>query len=296
MIDRELFDNGHVVSSAAREFVAEILSLQDWVDCFLIDALAAYREKPAGERGRQAFVNLLFVHLYHLFEQQLARIAGYLRKNGSYNFRDARDLLQVVFETCNVDVTFLKSWREIHQLRLIANTVKHSDANDSRLLKKLRPELFDPPGGLAVFRDVRLSNPTIAALAGLHFYPSLQEYSYKARSVIEFWNEVSKAVSDGNRPKSLRTAVMEKRERILEVAAKHGASNVRVFGSVARGTAGPNSDVDFLVELAPGTSFSAEEHLTRELEELLERRVDLATQETLKPRIRDRALREAIPL
>ena len=50
------------------------------------------------------------------------------------------------------------------------------------------------------------------------------------------------------------TLVREKRSDILQIAARHGASNVRVFGSVARGEAGPGSDLDLLVSLAPGAA------------------------------------------
>jgi predicted nucleotidyltransferase len=87
-----------------------------------------------------------------------------------------------------------------------------------------------------------------------------------------------------------------RREEILRIAAKHGAYNVRVFGSVARGEAGPESDVDVLVDLELGRSLLDHAALMLELEELLGCKVDVATERGLRARIRDRVLREAVPL
>ena len=87
-----------------------------------------------------------------------------------------------------------------------------------------------------------------------------------------------------------------KREEILEIAARHGARNVRVFGSVARGEATPESDLDFLVELEPGRSLLDHVALLQDLESLLGRKVDLVEPEALHWYIRDRILQEAIPL
>lgn len=86
------------------------------------------------------------------------------------------------------------------------------------------------------------------------------------------------------------------REEILRIAARHGASDVRVFGSVARGEAGEESDVDFLVELDQGRSLLDHAALKVELEELLGRPVDVATVRGLKPRVREHILAEAVPL
>ena len=87
-----------------------------------------------------------------------------------------------------------------------------------------------------------------------------------------------------------------KREEILRIARAHGARNLRVFGSAARGDANENSDVDFLVEFEPGTSLLQHGALIAELEELLGRRVDVAPEKTLHERVRERVLREAVPL
>jgi predicted nucleotidyltransferase len=83
------------------------------------------------------------------------------------------------------------------------------------------------------------------------------------------------------------------REEILATARKHGAYNVRVFGSVARGEARPDSDIDFLVSLEAGRSLMDLARLLRELQSLLGRNVDVVTEAGLRPRIRPQVLREA---
>ena len=88
-----------------------------------------------------------------------------------------------------------------------------------------------------------------------------------------------------------------RRGEILAVVEKHGASDVRVFGSVARGEATEASDVDLLVQ-QDWTQLSSwgGMGLIVELEDLLGCKVDVATEDELKPRIKARILREAIPL
>jgi len=88
----------------------------------------------------------------------------------------------------------------------------------------------------------------------------------------------------------------DKREEILLLAASHGARNVRVFGSVARGDARPDSDVDFLIAAGPDCSSWFPGGLLVDLEKLLGRKVDLVTEKGLHWYIRDRVLREAVPL
>ena len=84
-----------------------------------------------------------------------------------------------------------------------------------------------------------------------------------------------------------------KRGEILRIAAKHGARNVRVFGSVARGEARPDSDVDFLVNMEPGRTLFDMGGLLMDLRDLLGVNVDVVTEHGLKQRIRDRVLKEA---
>ncbi len=97
-------------------------------------------------------------------------------------------------------------------------------------------------------------------------------------------------------PVDMRELLESKRDEILRIAQSHGARNVRVFGSVARGEAAETSDVDFLVEFEPGTSLLQHGAMIAELEELLGRKVDVAPEKMLKERVKDRILREAIPL
>ena len=87
--------------------------------------------------------------------------------------------------------------------------------------------------------------------------------------------------------------ISSRREEIVALAAKHGAFNVRVFGSVAQGTADDKSDVDFLVEVKPGTSLMDLGGLLMDLQELLHRKVDIVTARALHWYIRDRVLEEA---
>jgi len=86
------------------------------------------------------------------------------------------------------------------------------------------------------------------------------------------------------------------REEIMCIAARYGARNIRVFGSVARGEADEDSDIDFLVEMEPGRSLLDMGGLLMDLEVLLQRRVDVVTERSLKKRIRSRVLHETVPL
>ena len=94
----------------------------------------------------------------------------------------------------------------------------------------------------------------------------------------------------------LNSLLKSRREEILSIAARHGARNVRVFGSVARGEAGENSDIDLLVELDQGRSLLDLAGLVVDLEELLERKVDVVTEQGLYWLLRRRILKEARPL
>ncbi len=88
----------------------------------------------------------------------------------------------------------------------------------------------------------------------------------------------------------------EKREDILRVASKRGAYNIRIFGSVARGEADSKSDIDLLVDLEPGRSLFDLGGLLMDLQDLLGQKVDVVTERGLRERIRERVLKEAIPL
>lgn len=93
-----------------------------------------------------------------------------------------------------------------------------------------------------------------------------------------------------------RDALVQKREEILRIARRHGAENVRIFGSVARGEADLESDVDLLVDMEPGRSLLDLGGLWSDLNSHLGTKVDVFTEKSLRKRVRDRALKEAIPL
>jgi predicted nucleotidyltransferase len=96
---------------------------------------------------------------------------------------------------------------------------------------------------------------------------------------------------------NINKLVEEKREQIITIAAQHGANNVRIFGSVARGEADENSDLDLLIDYdSKKRSPWFPLRLMRELEALLGCKVDIVTEQGLKNRIKERVLKEAIPL
>jgi predicted nucleotidyltransferase len=95
---------------------------------------------------------------------------------------------------------------------------------------------------------------------------------------------------------SIRELIQSKRKKIIQIAARHGAHKVRVFGSVARGTARRGSDVDFLVEMEEGRSLLDHAALILDLERLLKCPVDVASERGLRQPIRKEVLRDAITL
>lgn len=94
----------------------------------------------------------------------------------------------------------------------------------------------------------------------------------------------------------IRDLLKEKREDMLRVATRHGSRNVRIFGSVVRGQADAESDIDILVDLEPGRTLFDLGGIWWELNELLPAKVDVVTEKGLKRRIKERVLREAVPL
>ena len=93
-----------------------------------------------------------------------------------------------------------------------------------------------------------------------------------------------------------KETLQQQRQEILRIAAKHGAYNVRIFGSVARDEADSDSDIDILVDLEPGRSLLDLGGLLMDLQELFQRRVDVVTEKGLRACIRARVLAEAVPL
>ena len=94
----------------------------------------------------------------------------------------------------------------------------------------------------------------------------------------------------------LRELVESRRDEIKAIVARHSGQSVAIFGSVARGDEGPGSDIDFLVELAPGTRPFEILSIGAELEEALGVNVDFGTPDSLRERLREEVLAEAVAL
>jgi uncharacterized protein len=88
----------------------------------------------------------------------------------------------------------------------------------------------------------------------------------------------------------------QKRAEILAIADKYGATNLRIFGSVSRGDDRPDSDIDILIDQENAWSLVDHVAMMQDLEDLLERKVDLATADALRPGFKDRILQDAIAL
>ena len=90
--------------------------------------------------------------------------------------------------------------------------------------------------------------------------------------------------------------IRKKRENILKIAKSHGATNIRIFGSYARGDEQAGSDIDLLVELEPGRSLLDIIAIKQDIEDMINRRVDVVTAGALSPYIREEIVKEAIVL
>jgi hypothetical protein len=95
---------------------------------------------------------------------------------------------------------------------------------------------------------------------------------------------------------SVSRRVSDSRDEIARIAARHGVTRIRVFGSVARGEDRDTIDVDFLITVGEKHSAWFPGGLIADLEELLGCRVDVVTEDALHPRLRDRILSEAVEL
>ena len=103
-------------------------------------------------------------------------------------------------------------------------------------------------------------------------------------------------IESQERPAPNSRSIFMERQSILAAARRHGAGQVRVFGSVARGEATATSDVDLLVEFEASRSLMDHAALVEELEGILGRRVDVVSVKALKPELRQEILRDAVPL
>ncbi len=95
---------------------------------------------------------------------------------------------------------------------------------------------------------------------------------------------------------TIEELLKHKREEILNIAHGYGARDIRVFGSVARGEATSDSDIDFLVEMEPGRTLLDIIAIKQDLEDLLGRRVDVVTKAAVSPYIRDEVTSQAVNL
>lgn len=168
--------------------------------------------------------------------------------------------------------------------------------NTSTLVRQVRETAGLTQAELA--RRAGTSQPAVARYESGESSPSvrtLERIVHAAGFRLRLSTEPSGAVADlaGDRMRRLRSA----RPAIARAARKLGVRNVRVFGSVARGEDLPASDVDLLVEYDVHThGGQALIQLRRELSDLLDERVDIATVELLRPEVAERALAEAVPL
>lgn len=92
----------------------------------------------------------------------------------------------------------------------------------------------------------------------------------------------------------MHSSIREHRDEVLRLAHEHGAQNIRLFGSAARGEEDAESDLDLLVDMEEGRSLVDHVALKQDLEDLLGREIDVVTERSLHPRLRERVLREAM--
>jgi predicted nucleotidyltransferase len=126
--------------------------------------------------------------------------------------------------------------------------------------------------------------------ASITVLPQPKTHMFKFQDVLLYFRDRP------DMPMKIEDLLKAKRQEILAIAARHGAHNLRVFGSVARGEAGPESDLDILVEMEPGKSLLDHVALMQDLEDLLQRKVDVVSERALHWYIRDKVLAEAMPL
>ncbi len=112
----------------------------------------------------------------------------------------------------------------------------------------------------------------------------------------EHSKSVQTTIAKRDSAKAIDALLQAKREDILHTAMKYGAYNIRVFGSVARGEADVKSDIDLLVDIEPGRTLFDLDSLLLDLQSLLGKDVDVVTEKGLRGRIRERVLKDAVPL
>jgi predicted nucleotidyltransferase len=217
-------------------------------------------------------------------------------RRGQVLFIDARKLGRMVDRTHHklTDEDIQRIARTYHAWRGEKEAGEYADVSGfckSATLEEIRQHghVLTPGRYVGVAREQDDDEPFEQKIARL--VAALREQQAEAARLDEaIWKNLKELGYD---PKELLRA---KREDILRLCAQYGARNVRVFGSVARGEADSRSDVDFLVYMEPGRSLFDLGGLQYELEQLLGCPVDVMTERSLKARIRDRILQEAVPL
>jgi uncharacterized protein len=126
--------------------------------------------------------------------------------------------------------------------------------------------------------------------------PQIDAELDRMTSRAELRKSLESKVSKNKTSASYRALLQAKREDILRTAIRYGVFNVRVFGSVARGEADAESDIDLLVDVEPGRTLFDLSELLMDLQDLLGHNVDIVTEKGLNNRIRQRVLKEAVPL
>lgn len=162
----------------------------------------------------------------------------------------------------------------------------------SKLIKEARTAAGLTQAELA--RRAGTSQPTVAAYESGEKVPTVGtlERLLNAAGV----GLVAIPASGGPHAPGLRRLLRDERERILEVAAKHGARNLRVFGSVARGEEDERSDIDLLVDMEEGSSLLDQVRLRRALAQVLGVEVDVVTAGGLRERDRETIVKEAVSI
>lgn len=150
-----------------------------------------------------------------------------------------------------------------------------------------------------VAERAQVAQSVVSAYEGNRRSPSLATLSRLIEATghhLAFELERDEDVPPGLPNTPLGRRLRHHRKAIVACSARYGASNVRVFGSVARGEDHPDSDIDLVVDLAPGTGLLSLERLRRELADLLGTAVDVVPSDSLRPRVRRELARDAVPL
>lgn len=166
-----------------------------------------------------------------------------------------------------------------------------------RLLRRARRQARLSQSDLA--RRARVAQSVVSAYEAGRREPAVSTLSRLVAATghrLAFCIEPAEDARPGLPDSPLGRRLRQRRATALATAARRGARNLRVFGSVARGEDRPDSDIDLLVDLAPGTGLVGLAGLQRELADVLGASVDVIPADSLKPTIREAADKEAIPL